>query len=51
MSGLWVFSGLRYFFNTEIASGFLCQPSSMNGTRSGHALAVILMLESNLWIS
>jgi len=31
-------SGLRYFFRMDFASGFVCESSSMNGTRRGQAL-------------
>ncbi len=41
MSILAFFNDRRYFLRIEVASGLVCQPSSIRGTSNGQALEVI----------
>lgn len=41
----------RYFLRMEVASGLLCQSSSMRGTKRGQALAVSWAVGAIFWSS
>ena len=51
MSMLVDLRGFRYFLRIEVASGFVCQLSSMIGTRRGHVWEYTLVSGFILWIS